>query len=149
MNRYRYGKRLYGIWVGMRARCNRKTHHAYERYGGRGIKVCDEWNDFTNFALWALDNGYTDELTIERKNVDGDYNADNCLWIPRGEQARNRSNNRKITYMGISKTGAEWARELGFKDKHAIFDRLDNGWSTEKALSTPPRRYLERRISNE
>lgn len=142
MNRYRYGKRLYGIWVGMRARCYRKTHQAYSRYGARDIKVCDEWHDYSPFALWALANNYSDELTIERKDVNGDYCPENCCWITRGDQARNRRNNRKIFYNGISKTGAEWARDLGFRDKHIILNRIDRGWSVEKSLTTPSRNHV-------
>lgn len=135
-NRYRYGKRLYGIWVGIRARCYRKTHHAYSRYGGRGITVCDEWHTYEPFARWALSHGYSDDLTIERKNVDGSYCPENCTWITRGAQARNRRNNVKIEFDGVAKTGAEWSRELGL-NKYAVLRRIRNGMPLEEAISSP------------
>lgn len=134
--RFRYGKRLYGIWVGMRARCRDEGHHAYERYGGRGISVCAEWLDYETFAQWALANGYTDELTLERNDVDGNYCPENCSWITRGEQARNRRSNVSITFNGVTKTCAEWSRDLGL-DKHAVSRRLKRGMSIEEALTTP------------
>lgn len=134
-------KRLYNIWVEIRARCERPTKDSYCRYGGRGIKVCSEWHDWNIFRNWALSNGYEDNLTIDRVDVNGDYTPQNCRWISKGDQARNRRTNRKITFLGITLTGAEWARKLGFKDKHSVLDRIDNGWSVERALTTPPRAW--------
>ena len=72
-NRFRYGKRLYQIWVEMRRRCRAENRPAYANYGGRGIAVCAEWQDYERFAQWALHNGYSDDLTIERKNVNAGY----------------------------------------------------------------------------
>lgn len=129
--------RLYGIWIGMRKRCENTKSDAYDRYGGRGVRVCDEWHDWFKFREWALGNGCQDDLTIDRIDVNGNYEPSNCRWITRADQARNRRTNRKITYNGITKTGAEWARELGFKDKHSLLNRLDNGWTIERAFSTP------------
>lgn len=134
--RYRYGKRLYRIWTGMRSRCRNSKAQVYERYGGRGIKVCDEWQDYETFAQWALHNGYEDTLTIERKDVNGNYCPENCTWITRGEQAKNRRNNINIEVGGKTKTGAEWARELGM-NKSAVLRRLKKGMSPEEAVSTP------------
>lgn len=134
-NRYRYGKRLYSIWVGMRSRCRNPNVTSYERYGGRGITVCDEWQDYENFAQWALSNGYTDEMTIERKDVNGNYCPENCSWIAKGDQARNRRSNCKVTINGVTKTGAEWARENGM-GKHTVLARIRNGMDPEEAIKT-------------
>lgn len=87
--------RLYGIWENIKARCNNKNAKQYKYYGGKGIKVCDEWsNNFACFKKWALQNGYKENLSIERKNINLGYCPQNCIWIPLNEQPRNR----KITY---------------------------------------------------
>lgn len=86
--------RLYRIYKGMIARCYYKCSQRYNVYGGRGIKVCDEWkNDRIKFFEWALQNGYSDELTIERMDVNGNYCPDNCKWIPASEQYKNKQSN--------------------------------------------------------
>lgn len=135
-NRFRYGKRLYRIWVEMRRRCRAENRPAYANYGGRGIAVCAEWQDYEQFAQWALHNGYSDDLTIERKNVNAGYSPENCTWITRGEQARNRRNNRKLTCGGQTKTAAEWAREAGM-EKHTVLNRVRNGMTVSEAISKP------------
>lgn len=83
--------KLFMVWQDMVARCNRETHHAYNCYGGRGIKVCDEWfNDFVNFYNWAISNGYKQGLTIDRINNDGNYEPNNCRWVTMQVQCKNR-----------------------------------------------------------
>jgi hypothetical protein len=84
----------------MRARCNNSHVRSYKNYGGRGIKICDEWNDFERFYNWAMSNGYSDILTIERIDCNGNYCPDNCKWIPKVEQALNRRNTLKLIYNG-------------------------------------------------
>ena len=82
------GERLYKLYKGILQRCNNPNHKMYHRYGGRGIQVCDEWLNFPEFKEWALKNGYSDELTIERINKDLNYSPENCEWITKGENSR-------------------------------------------------------------
>ena len=113
---YKHGgskTKLYRIWDEMNGRCHCKSNKPLKNYGGRGISVCDEWrNDFSAFRLWAISNGYQEGLTIERVNNNGNYSPDNCKWIPRSDQPRNRRNCHLITYNGETKTLSEWSREL-------------------------------------
>ena len=132
--------RLYSIWLGMKTRCNNPNADSYKHYGGRGIKVCDEWNDYLTFKRWALDNGYADGLSIDRINNNGDYCPANCRWSNNVEQGNNRRNNHVLTFNGISKTMAEWARESGIK-YHTLKRRInDYGYSVEDALTKPVHR---------
>ncbi len=127
--------RLYNIWKSMRKRCNNEKDRAYRYYGGRGIKVCKEWEDFENFRKWAYSNGYTDELTIERKDVNGNYCPENCTWITQAEQTNNRTSTRYLEYNGKRMSMADWSKETGIEE-YNIFQRLKLGWSVEKALTT-------------
>ena len=86
--------RLYRVWVGMRERCNNPNHNRWQHYGGRGIRVCEEWNDYENFKRWAMRNGYDPEAprgkcTIDRINVNGDYEPENCRWVDMKTQYKN------------------------------------------------------------
>lgn len=106
--------RLYNIWNAMKRRCYYKKDSCYDIYGGRGIEVCDEWkNDFMNFYNWAMENGYNDTLSIDRVDVDGNYEPNNCRWSDAKTQANNKRNNRYIEYNGRVQTLAQWSEELG------------------------------------
>lgn len=123
------GTRLYEIWQGMKKRCYKKTEPCYERYGGRGITICDEWkNDFMAFHDWALQSGYTDELTIDRKDNNKGYSPDNCRWSTAKEQGRNRRSNIKITIGNSTRTLTEWC-EIFDVDYRKIRERYNrNGY---------------------
>lgn len=91
-----YGTRLYSIWKGMKERCFNANYRDYPHYGGRGITVCAEWAaSFAAFRDWALANGYALTLTIERRNVNGNYEPGNCTWITLSEQQKNKTNSRR------------------------------------------------------
>lgn len=105
--------RLYRAWINMKNRCYNKKLKEYKNYGGRGIKVCDEWkNDFLVFYKWSIENGYSDDLTIDRIDVNGNYEPSNCRWTTIEIQANNKTNNHFITYNNQTLTINQWARKL-------------------------------------
>ena len=121
----------------MRMRCNCKTNKAYKNYGGRGIKVCDEWNDYLIFKSWSLNNGYTDDLTIERIDINKGYSPDNCKWIPLKDQCLNKQNTIWVDYKGQRKPLKVWCDELGLKYEKITQRLKPLGWSVERAFETP------------
>lgn len=126
--------RLYRIWSLMKDRCNNINTHAYVNYGGRGITVCDEWLSFEPFYEWAMNNGYTQDLSIDRINNNGNYEPSNCRWATVLEQATNKRTNRIISFNGVSRTMSEWARSLGL-DYKKLHYRLKNGWTIAQAFA--------------
>lgn len=127
--------RLHSIWRGMKQRCNNPNREAYKDYGGRGIAICDEWKDnFEAFYEWAMANGYSDDLEIDRRDNDGDYEPSNCQWVTRGIQANNRRTSAKLTLNGETHTIAEWTRITGLS-KATIEGRLKRGWTIERTLA--------------
>ena len=129
--------RLYRIWLGIKQRCTNTNTSDYAYYGKRGISVCNEWLDYTAFKTWALSNGYSDNLTIDRIDVNGNYEPDNCRWITQKEQCRNKRTNSFITYNGQTKTLAEWAEITGIK-YHTLKNRINKyGFSIEDAFTIP------------
>lgn len=97
----------------MKNRCYNKKLKEYKNYGGRGIKICDEWkNDFLVFYKWSIENGYSDNLTIDRIDVNGNYEPSNCRWATIEMQANNKTNNHFITYNNQTLTINQWARKL-------------------------------------
>jgi len=136
------GTRIHNIWRGIKMRCYNPNVKSYEHYGGRGIKMSEEWRtSFLSFYKWAMENGYNDELTIDRINVDGDYCSENCQWQTWKQQQNNRSNNDMIIFDGKTMTQAQWAEYIGI-DKRLLNARLVRcGWTVEKALTTPVRKH--------
>ena len=128
--------RLWHIWSGMRRRCDEKTNKDYARYGGRGIKVCDEWNEYTSFKDWAINNGYSEELSIDRIDTNGDYCPDNCKWATVIEQNNNRRSNHVVAYEGKSHTIAEWSRITSIPPKTLRY-RIVSGWDLNDVFNTP------------
>lgn len=136
--------RLYRIWHNMKSRCQNPNIKDYADYGGRGITVCPEWRDsFEAFRDWALANGYQDNLTIERNNINGNYEPQNCKWITNREQQSNRRNNRIISGFGRTQTIQQWADETGVS-RETIAARLKRGWPTEIALTAPVKNKEEK-----
>lgn len=109
------GSRLYRIYRGMRQRCENKNSNIFKHYGGRGIKVCPEWKKYTDFKKWVQVSNYANGLSIERINVNGDYEPKNCTWIHRSHQQRNRRNTLRFKFNGTEKTLTEWSSFLGIK----------------------------------
>jgi hypothetical protein len=128
--------RLYITWIAMKARCNNPNNPNYKYYGGRGIKVCKEWTKFINFYNWAIASGYQDDLTIERKNVNQNYELNNCIWIPRNKQSENTRRTRMISYKGKTKSLKQWADYLHL-NYNTLCGRLYRGWDIEDSFSQP------------
>ena len=111
--------RLYRVWNGMKQRCGNQNNEKYHVYGARGIHVCDEWlNNYKAFREWAYLNGYDEnakygECTLDRIDVNGNYEPSNCRWVNAKIQSDNRRHNILITYNDVTKTRKDWAREFG------------------------------------
>lgn len=132
-------ERLYRIWSGIKARCYSTGNYHYQLYGARGIKMCPEWKEsFNNFKEWAKSSGYNDTLSIDRINVDGDYEPSNCRWATQMEQSNNTRTNVKVKYNGEDYTIAELSRRCQIPYK-TLWYRLNRGWSVEEAVITPLR----------
>ena len=132
--------RLHETWSGMKKRCYNPNSKSFSDYGGRGIEVCEEWkDDFQSFYKWAMANGYADDLTIDRIDVNGNYSPENCRWVDKLTQANNCRTNHYLTFNGKTQSIAEWARELGVSDSLIRQRIVTLGWSIEKALTEPSR----------
>lgn len=107
---------LYKTWSRMKHRCSNENHKFYKHYGGKGIKVCKEWSDsYVSFRDWAHTNGYEEGLTIERLDVNENYEPSNCTWIPLKKQSNNRSDTVWVEYNGKRQNLKQWSEELGIK----------------------------------
>jgi len=132
--------RLYKIWQKMKERCYNKNNNRYYCYGQRGIKVCNEWlNDFVLFYNWAINNGYKDNLTIDRIDVNGNYEPDNCRWLTNKEQSQNRRSNFNITLGNKTQCLTKWAEDYNISEG-TVRDRIKRGWDIEKAIKTKVRK---------
>lgn len=128
------GTRLYTIWGGMKQRCYNPNNKHYKDYGGRGITICDEWKDnFVAFEKWALNNGYRDDLSIDRKDGTKGYSPGNCRWATNKEQCNNLKSNILITYNGETKTAKQWSEDTGILYE-TIIGRYRRGKTPEEIL---------------
>lgn len=128
--------RLYNIWTSMKQRCETSKIEKFVRdYQNRGIKICAEWHDFSVFQKWALENGYKENLSIDRIDNNKGYFPENCRWVDNFVQANNKRNNYFLTYNNKTQSIEQWARELGIKGS-TIHERLRRGWSVDKTLTT-------------
>ena len=131
------GTRIYQTWANMIQRTTNDNNTEFKNYGGRGITVCQEWKDsFDVFYNWAVNNGYRDDLTIDRIDNNKGYYHENCRWITQKEQARNKRSNHIISFNGKKMCIAEWSDLIGVSCG-TLHNRIRRGWSIEKTLTTP------------
>lgn len=139
----RNASKLYSVWLNMRSRCYNPKNKKYKDYGGRGISICSDWDDFLKFKKWSLENGFDESLTIDRINNNGNYCPENCRWINQKEQMRNTRVNHLLTYNGETKTMAEWSETTGIK-YHTLKQRINKyGYSVERSLTEPVAKHPE------
>lgn len=144
-NRKYRNERLYRIFHDMKSRCYLPTFSRYEYYGGRGIKICLEWmnkNGFDNFYNWAMDNGYSDNLTIDRIDNSKNYSPENCRWVDMKVQNNNTRKNHYYTHDGETKTISQWA-DIYNIHRCVLNNRLRRGWTFEDATSKETRMYAK------
>lgn len=138
---YSTSEPLYALWKGIISRCENPANNRFHRYGGRGIEVCKDWRDYETFRDWATSHGYRKGLQLDRINTDGDYEPDNCRFVTPKDQNRNRTNNRLVTAFGVTKTLVEWAEDRRSAVPYKVlWERLQDGWSFDRALTEPMRR---------
>ena len=143
--------RLRLIYRNIKSRCYNPNDKKFKNYGGRGITICDEWlgdNGFINFYNWAVTHGYSENLTIDRIETNGNYEPSNCRWADFTVQANNRTNNHLITYNDKTMTISNWAKELGINYK-TLSNRILQGWSIDRAFTTPVRYNAKKNESEE
>lgn len=127
---------LHQIWRDIKMRCDNPNMENYKHYGGRGIKMCDEWKDFQAFYDWSMKNGYEKGLSIDRIDTNGNYSPENCRWASMKVQQNNRRNNKILTINGETKTMSEWADFYSMKYT-VVKSRIKNGWEPIDALTIP------------
>lgn len=135
---YSNKERLYDTWKNMRRRCFDPKNIRYSKYGGRGITICSDWNEYINFRNWAMNNGYSDNLTIDRINVNGNYSPENCRWADAKVQANNVSRNHIIEFEGKKLTMSELAEHLNISYS-TLQHRVYRGWDIKSIINTPQR----------
>ena len=139
-NKHYTRERLYGVWGGMLTRTRNPKAENYAYYGGRGIKVCDEWHDYAIFREWALTHGYQPnakygECTLDRIDDNGNYCPENCRWVSMTSQANNQRSNKLITYNGETLNLKQWATKLHIN--YSTFRQyINNGLSLEEIITT-------------
>lgn len=134
-----HDSKLYNVWNSIKSRCLNPNVKCYERYGGRGITICDEWKNFSKFMEWACENGYKEnaDLSIDRIDNNGNYEPSNCRWVDRYTQANNKRNNHKIIYQGelLSLNQIERITNV---DHRYICQKLKNGWDINRIINSSP-----------
>lgn len=138
---YKHGAsqtKLYDIWIGMKERCENRNHKYFADYGGRGIKVCPEWQEFIPFMEWSYKNGYDEnakrgDCTIDRKNVNGNYEPSNCRWVNMKTQSRNRRNTLIIEYNGRKEVLSKLCEDMGI-NYTKVRSRMQRGRTFEEAI---------------
>ena len=141
--------RLFRIWQYMKGRCYNKKNTAYSYYGGRGIIVCEEWKEsFETFQEWAFTNGYNETLTLDRINPDKNYSPDNCRWVDRKTQMRNRRNTLNFTINGVTKDLATWCEEYNVPYERTRHRVVNRGWDIVSALTTPKLNKMGNPVKN-
>lgn len=132
-----FGTRLYRIWSGIVTRCFNERDHNYPSYGGRGVSMCSEWRGFEGFRKWAIESGYDDSLTIDREDVNGNYEPSNCRWTTVREQNRNKTTTVRMTAFGETMLLVDWARDSRcLVHVETLRRRINGGWQPETALTT-------------
>lgn len=140
MPKNKKNERIYKIWYKMISRCENPNDIAYRKYGSKGISFCEEWKDYSQFKKWALNNGYEDDLTIDRIDSKQNYTPENCRWVNYETQNNNRGDyNVRLSFRGEIHTIAEWAK-IANLTAHIIHMRLKKGMSVEEALIKPSER---------
>ena len=129
------GTPVYNAWLHMRQRCNNQACPEYRNYGARGISVCPEWDDFSAFYDWSMQNGYRKGLTIDRIDNDGNYSPDNCRWATMLTQENNKRNNHFVTYRGQRMTVSQCARAAGVS-RNSLNYRLGRGMTADEAVDS-------------
>ena len=136
---YKHGythTRIHRIWISMKCRCGTETSGGFRLYGGRGIRVCDDWiDDFEAFHAWSMSNGYDEKLEIDRKDNDGPYAPWNCHWVTKSINCRNTRRNVAISAFGETKTIADWAEDSRcMVNSVTLRSRLSRGTPPETAI---------------
>lgn len=132
---------LYAIYSRMKNRCKNKNNPKYKDYGGRGITICSEWNDFKSFREWAISSGYSNGQSIERKNVNDGYSPDNCEWILFKDQVHNKRCSRRITWNGETLTPRKWSDKYGIPF-NALQIRITRKWEVNRIFTQPYRKSI-------
>lgn len=135
-----YESPFYRIWANMKARCNYSNSKSYKHYGGRGIKVCKRWDKFSNFYEDMFSN-YQNGLSLDRIDVNGDYTPKNCRWATKEEQMNNMNTNVIIEINNKKQTLSQWIKEVGLKSSTVRQRYYVYGWSAERSLFTPIRKW--------
>ena len=133
--------RLYNTWCSMKQRCYDQKNKRWDRYGGRGITLCAEWMEFERFREWAHSSGYSEGLSIDRIDNDGNYCPENCRWATITEQANNTSTNHIIHAFGESKTLSNWTKDPRCVATRSLLGwRISAGWNPEDAITRRKRK---------